>query len=281
MKISRNFILALVAGIFVVVFIVWIIDRDIITGNRSTLSSFHTVKANTIYGAGNRGSISRTYPSIRTVRVTGPFTVILKKGTKNRISVNADDNILHNIQFTIINTIVQVSPKNNAHLISDNSIEVIIESSSINSLLLAGNAVFEAHDLSMDYLKIHAVEDVKIDISGQIDTVYLMAENKVQIKATNMKSKIIRIFTSGDTTSHLNGKSEQLYANIKDSSVLDAKDLICIQAILYAYGRVNCAVHATRELNINSTGVSNAVYYGNPTHIKKNATGFYQIKHIN
>lgn len=207
----------------------------------------------------------------------GSVNVFLKKGDNQKITVEAEDNIMPLVIIEIKNgeliarTEGSISTKKgvNIHIIykdlhsitSSGSTDVKVESSlSGKSINLSSSG---SSDLIVDSLE---SENLEVKSSGSSD-----------ILIKQVQTDYLTAGLSGASDVRVAGKTKNLKASTSGSSDFNASDLSATTTDLSASGSSEIKVRVSDELTAKASGSSDIYYYGNPKDVSESKSGTASI----
>ena len=215
------------------------------------------------------------------IEIDDNLEVNLRQGVKNEYAIQADENLLDVIQFSVKDSILKVYTTNKIvsskklninltvkqieHLILKNDAKVIGEGEfTSDKFYLSGynSSRFELHIKADDVtVTLHRNAGGKLNITSENST--FIANDRVDLKANVVADKI-RVTLTKSAQITLNGDTKYAAYNLKDSSKLSAQKMKATSADLYTSNSSDVYVYASRNLELYAQGKSNVYVYGNP-----------------
>lgn len=211
-----------------------------------------------IKGSGNIIKKDRAVSAFNRIEIHGVFQVYLSYGLKEKLIIEADDN-LHEIIVSEVNDNILII-STNAKIIKSKSLKLYITFRELNKIDISGAATLNGDsNFKFDILK--------LNISGA-------AALNLDLTANKLVSDF-----SGVTTVKLSGNVTQVNMNISGAANLSAFNLITDNFKIYISGACNAKINVNKELEVIISGAGNVEYKGNPS-IKKNISGVGVIKKL-
>lgn len=116
-----------------------------------------------------------------------------------------------------------------------------------------------------------------LTIEGEFtgDTLTIESKGVGNIQARNLQTKELSIHSEGVGDVKVEGESKRASYSSTGVGNINAKGLLTQEAIVYQKGIGDISCHATEQITVDSKGIGNVTYYGNPTkkEIKKKGVG--------
>jgi hypothetical protein len=209
-----------------------------------------------IEGNGKIVSEVRKSPPFNNININGNYTVILSKGSKEAIEVQADENLMDFIQSKVENETLIIFDKN--RIKSKKTLRIFISFNNINLIKTGGapNIIIQA-PLITDHLIL------MMNGAGTMDL-------KVIAKTLNLE-------LSGTGIINLEGEVEKNTIDISGAGNLDAYKLISKDCDVNLSGIGGAQIHVLNQLNASLSGVGGINYKGNPAKVKRSVAGIGRI----
>ncbi len=183
------------------------------------------------------------------VKGSAGLEIFLTEGEENKITVEADENLMEFIETKIENGRLTITTSENIgsseakkiHIVFKNLSE--IEASS--GAEITGNSVIKNENLSLQ------------SSSG--------ATLKLEVFSKDVSAK-----TSSGAEMKITGKSSSLTAKASSGSELDARDLMVINCNADASSGASISVNVKERLTTDASSGGEIQYYGSPTEVSKN-----------
>lgn len=132
-----------------------------------------------------------------------------------------------------------------------------------NSLPAFGSAKVYLKFVDLTHIEASGGSDIECNGPVQAEELYIKASGGSDIELT-VEAHYIDFSVSGGSDIEVKGSANTLTAKASGGSDLEAEDLIVQRGIVHVSGGSDVAVHVSDEIEINATGGSDAVVYGNP-----------------
>jgi len=192
---------------------------------------------NTIYGSGNVVSQTRTVEECSGLMLQNTGNVYLTQDDNQLIRIEADDNIIDNVE----------TRKENGSLL------VGLENGSYSYITLK------------IYVSLKSINRLSIDGAGNINT-----EN-------NIECDYLNCIINGAGNINLKGTANYFDCSINGTGNISAKEFQSKKCKALVNGAGNITIYVSEELDATVNGVGNIYYYGNPPVVRTTITGLGQI----
>ncbi len=226
-------------------------------------------KANTVKGSGIIESESRNLKIFRKVTVNIPAEVVIEEGSKEKIEIESDDNIIKGIEANVSGRRLVIDFKNDIAMIfsknykPSDKIRIKITTTDLEELKVNGSASFKgANNYVLN------TDKLKVDINGSG-----VVELEVKIKELN-----VDISGSGELT--LFGVADKQDINISGSGKYLALDLETKETEIDVSGSAEAEISAEKKLDINISGSGKISYKGDPDNFSQNISGSGEVKKV-
>ena len=206
-----------------------------------------------IVPSGKVATESREARGFTGVAVSIPATVVLRQGEPASVSVEADDNLLPEVETVVEGGTLKIRFKRSLDIPGRATLRVLVVSPTIESLSLAGSGDILAESLRS--------KSLSISVSGSGDV------RIAKLEAESLKASIAG---SGDVK--VAGKVATLSASIAGSGDLEASRLEAARAKVSIAGSGDVALWASESLDVSSVGSGDVRYLGNPV-VKSSSVG--------
>ncbi len=220
------------------------------------LSSCSTFLGNGINGNGHVVTKAIKTETFNEIEIDGVFNVIFKQGTKEAVVIETDENIANLIEVKNVNNELSVCYREKVNIRKSTKLNVYITVVNIADIELniVGDVSVEntltQHNLKIDY---NGVGDVDMKL--------------------NCQNFILENSSVGDVT--LSGVTNKFDLNNSGVGDVFAKDLKSKVTTVDNSGVGDVTVFASESINIESSGVGDVYYSGNPksTDVNDSAVG--------
>lgn len=215
-----------------------------------------------VVGSGNVKTEARQVSGFTGVGLSIPANVTIRQGTKEGITIEADDNFLPLIETEVERGSLKIraTEKNISFKGKNNRLNIIVDMISVDNLSIGGSGDIVADKLTADKLKI------AVGGSGNIK---LNALNVAQLK--------VSIAGSGDFSAA--GNATEMEVSIAGSGGIKTDRLQTKTAKISIAGSGDIALWATDSLKISVAGSGSVRYYGDAV-VSKSVAGSGDIKRL-
>lgn len=206
-----------------------------------------------IVPSGKVATESREARGFTGVAVSIPATVVVRQGEPAAVSVEADDNLLPEVQTVVEGGILKVRFKRSLDIPGRATLRVLVVGPTIESLSVAGSGDILAEALRS--------KSLAISVAGSGD---------VRIAKLEADSLKVSIAGSGDVK--VAGKVATVSVSIAGSGDLEASRLEAARAKVSIAGSGDAALWVREALEVSSVGSGDVRYLGDPV-VKSSAVG--------
>lgn len=182
-----------------------------------------------IVGNGNVGTRSFEVSDFSKIELSVPFDVRYETVSGEPYAyATGYENILDVLSFEVKGNTLKMKFKEDYSVIQNGDLDIRIGSKSLNSLIVAGSADFEAENLHSENFAIALKGSGDIDINGldaNVLDVAIAGSGDVKVSGLSGQSANLVIAGSGDIK--LSGKADEVSAAILGSGDIDIKGLKC------------------------------------------------------
>ncbi len=151
-----------------------------------------------------RYHIKKVYPKIQTLKVSGPFRIILTNGAINILTIYANDNILKEINTKLKEETLTINLTGKIKISADTPIKIMLQSNDINSIFLKDTTNLTAENLNKENLNLHATDKSIATISGNVTNLNLKIHSFAKLNAAQLIANNIIIDANGHTDTIIN-----------------------------------------------------------------------------
>ena len=202
---------------------------------------------------------SRNVSGFKEIEVSDGIDVFLSMGTKEKIEVEASENILENLITEVSGKTLRIYFEKSFNW--NKTAVVHVSATNIKKISTSGGSDLVGEN------SIHA-RDLELKASGGSDI-------KLEIEVDNLE-----IFASGGADIVLSGSAGFIEAKTSGGSDLRAYDLHSGSAVLDASGGSDIRIYIEKEIEANASGGADISYKGNPTIIKSKTSSSADINQI-
>jgi hypothetical protein len=218
-------------------------------------------KSNPIKGNGKITEKSIRLSDIKNVENTGIFNVFIKQGEKENARVEADENILSFLSYSIENNTISIFSNEN-FIFNPTKANIYITVKDIRSIENTGIG-------SINIDKFDSISNLKIENSG-IGNVQL----------NGVKTSELFVENSGTGTIKLNGVSTKLKIENSGVGSINSFNMQSDYADIENSGVGTVEVAVSKEILISNDGVGSVLYKGSAIVKKNNESGLGSVKKI-
>ncbi|RKR83082.1 putative autotransporter adhesin-like protein [Mucilaginibacter gracilis] len=210
-------------------------------------------------GSGKMITEKRDVKGFSKLDISGSYTVVIKQDSVESISVTADDNLMKYVKVNLDGDKLRVHSKGN--ICGSGKFLLTISLRNLSALKTSGAVEVSSNG------KIIA-KDLDMNMSGASKVTLDVDANSV----TTTGSGITEINLTGQASSH--------NVELSGSGQLNALDFVVATYDIESSGVSHCKINVLNQLNINSSGVADVQYKGNPAKINNNKSGASTLKKI-
>ena len=213
---------------------------------------------NSIDGNGNVVKEKRTISPFNKIVISGPYEVLLHKGSQERIELEVDENLLKLIETEVHNNTLFIS--SSQPIRNKTSLRLYITLVNLEEVAVSG-----AIELSSK--SPFTFKNLAIEVSGA-------AAIDLDINVENLTMDM-----SGASETTLIGNANNFEIKLSGASELDSKKLKTNNTSVSISGASSASVFAKKTLDISVSGAASVRYKGSPK-VTKSITGAGSIKQI-
>jgi len=235
-----------------------------IKGNKEVVTTTHTIAT-----------------GFNALEVDDALELVLVQGSQNLYTLTTDQNLQDIIQVTVKDSILKIYSTNK--ITSSKKLEINLNFINLEHITLKNDAKIEGQgkfESSVMYINAYNSSRFELDIKAEevIVTMQRNAGGKLKVRSTNttiamndrtdLKASIVADKTTVTLTKsaqlYLEGDSEIVAFNLKDSAELNARKLKASSADLYTSNSSDVYVYAGKNLELYAQGKSTIYVYGDP-----------------
>ena len=205
-------------------------------------------------GSGNLVTQTRSVGSFDALSVGGGFEVEIKAGSPSKVVIEADDNIIEDIEARVDDGKLKIS-LNDGLSLNDAHMKVFITSDDINHISSSASA------------EVVALDELKSD-----KTIILKASSGSKITA-DINSPAADADASSGSDIIVKGKTRTFKAESSSGATIKASDLLSENTTAQVSSGASARVHASVALNAKASSGGNITYRGAATAVKKESSG--------
>jgi len=215
---------------------------------------------NSLVGSGVKKSEAREVGPFTGIVLGIPAVVEIKLGDKESVVVEADDNLVAEVETVVENGSLRIRFKDHFSLFHSREIKVFVVARRIATLAISGSGDIRAAALKGDSLS--------ASISGSGD-----------IRIGQLECGALQVAISGSGNFIAGGNAESLAASIAGSGDLTAGRLETRRASVNIVGSGDAQVWAREALSVSVAGSGDVAYYGDPA-ISKSMLGSGTVRRL-
>jgi len=195
----------------------------------------------------------RAVSGFNQVTLAGSGTLVITQGQNEGLVIEADENVLENIETRVVGDELKIGFKPGAAIFNTGPIYYYLEVEDLERIDLSGSG-----DVEMQALDTNSLEVV---ISGSGD-----------VQISNLQAETLTLNISGSGSFDLDGEVTRQQIDISGSGKYRAADLRSQKADVTISGSGDMQVWVEEGLVISVSGSGDVEYYGNPT-VNERITG--------
>ncbi len=207
------------------------------------------------------GKQDRPIGSFTEIEISSAFKVVLTQGNTEKLTLEADENILDKIITEVRGNKLIIKLENNNIIRNTKEMTVYLTFKELSKISLSG-AVNLSGTNAMKF------NDLDIDGSGS---------SKIDLDLTTKK---LKLDLSGASTIVLKGTGTSLAADFSGASSLKAEDFKVKSCAIDCSGASSIIVNASEKLRVEGSGASKIKYTGNPAIVETDLSGASKISKI-
>lgn len=207
---------------------------------------------------------NRQVSGFNAVASSGPFNVHIKLDGTESVKVDADSNIINDIETVVEDNTLKIRFKDRDHRRYEQNVhkaEVYVSAKSLNALVNSGSG-------STNVDGVINADDFKVVLSGSGSV------------NTSVKSGELHATISGSGSIKLNGSTGDAKIMISGSGQVEAKNLKTESANVVITGSGNVYVKAEKSVSAHITGSGNVEYSGNASVVDSRSIGSGRVNKV-
>ena len=213
-----------------------------------------------VFGIKGEGPVVNEYRSVhdfQEIELAVSATVFLSQGPKEEIRIEAQENILNNLETHVQGSTLKIKFDKNVR--KHSHIRIWITSPEINGIAVSGSGSFKgANKIESDFLS--------VNVSGSGDV-------ELELEAEQLHTAI-----SGSGKCDYSGMAEQHTITISGSGNVHGYDLQTKRSNVHVAGSGNAQVWTSERLDVQISGSGNVIYKGSPTTINSHISGSGKVR---
>jgi hypothetical protein len=207
---------------------------------------------------------NRQVSGFNAIASSGPFNVHIKLDGTEGVKVDADSNIINDIETVVEGNTLKIRFKDRDHRRYEQNVhkaEVYVSAKSLNALVNSGSG-------STNVDGVINADDFKVVLSGSGSV------------NTSIKSGELHATISGSGSIKLNGSTGDAKIMISGSGQVEAKNLKTESANVVITGSGNVYVKAEKSVSAHITGSGNVEYSGNASVVDSRSIGSGRVNKV-
>jgi len=205
-------------------------------------------------GSGNLITQTRNVDRFKAVIVGGGFDVEIRIGSPAKVVIEADDNIIDDIEATVNNGQLKISI-NDGISFNDAHMKVFITSNEISRISSSASA------------KVVVIDEIESD-----ENISLKASSGSSIKAT-VNAPVTEADASSGAEIVVKGRTKKFEAESSSGATVKASDLLSENTTAQASSGASTSVHASVQLNAKASSGGSVTYRGEASAVVKESSG--------
>ena len=201
-------------------------------------------------GSGNLVKENRNVGNFTGIDVAGSFDVEVLQGSSSAVVVEADDNLINDVETELDGSTLKIRLRNHKSL-RNPTLRVFVTAPNIDEIIASASANVESKCIikNEDEIKTHASSASEIKLNVDAPTIELEASSGSQLNIT--------------------GRTRNLVANASSGSDVKAKNLLSETTTAQASSGASLYVYASNKLNAQASSGGSVHYTGKPTTVSK------------
>ena len=231
---------------------------------------------------GNRNVIVRTeeLPPFNAISLSDDLEVMIQKGNSESVTIEADDNLMDVLKFTVKDGTLFISSFYN--ITSKKKLSVTVFYATLDALTLSTGLITMKDVITSDMLEVNTSGTARLILNATADLININMKGNssgdfnVASDSLNLlfKDKIdAKVYATGQNHSvymynnaslKLEGNTDVLTAKLYGNTNLNAEEFLSKTVVLFTEDSPDAKVHAVEEFELSAKGASKTSLYGNP-----------------
>lgn len=211
-----------------------------------------------VQGSGNIVTENRTTGDFTGVSVGGTYEVEIKNGSSTGVRVEADDNLIKDIETTVSGNTLHIRTRDGVNF-NNGHYKVYIVAPEISGIESSGAADVKITDILKTQQKLKLEASGAAGISGEVDAPEISVE------------------VSGAANIKVSGRTRTYDAEASGSGNIKTGDLMSETTTVHASGAASAHVYASVQLNAEADGAA-SIYYKGAAPVSQKTSGAASIK---
>lgn len=210
--------------------------------------------------SGRAATEGRTVPAFTGVAVSLPGEVVLRQGPYAPVLVEADDNLLPEIETTVEGATLRLRFRRPLHVTGRSRVRLTVTAPAFDAIGVAGSGT-----VSADLLK---AGTLAVSVAGSGD-----------VRLGRIEAATLKLSLSGSGDFRAAGQVGEFSANIAGSGDIDAPRLETRRTKVAIAGSGDARVWATESLSASIAGSGDVRYHGDPA-VSRSIVGSGSVKRL-
>ncbi|MFY0689909.1 MAG: DUF2807 domain-containing protein [Cyclobacteriaceae bacterium] len=198
----------------------------------------------------------------KSLKISGPFEVVLLKGSSNSVELSGDQKVIDGTTIKIERNRLVVEFERNSWKGSVDRTKVRITFDQLEELIVGGACELESDDKLVS-------SNLSLGVNGA-------SKVNLEVQSQELVAEI-----SGASSIRISGRVENQSIEISGASSYRASELDSNQAIIKGSGASNATISVKEALRADLSGATSVYYYGNPNVMDANTSGASSVKRRN
>jgi hypothetical protein len=189
-----------------------------------------------------------------------PGTLVVRQGEPASVSVEADDNLLPEIETVVERGVLKARFKRSLSISGRATIRLLVVAPKVDSLAVSGSG-----DILSEAIRSEALD---ISVAGSGD-----------VRIAKLEAASLKVSISGSGDVKAAGKVESVSANIAGSGDVEAARLEARRAKVSIAGSGDVSLWVSESLDVSTVGSGDVRYHGDPA-VKKSTIGSGSVRRL-
>ncbi|MDN3655683.1 head GIN domain-containing protein [Ferruginibacter paludis] len=211
-----------------------------------------------IHGSGNIVTETRNTGDFTGIEAGGAYEVELKNGSPTEVKVEADDNLIKDIETTVSGHTLHIRTRDGINF-NNGHYKVYIIAPEITNIHSSGAADVAIKNVLKTTDKLQLEASGAANINGEIDAPEVSAE------------------ATGASTIKVSGRTKEYHSEASGSGTIKTEDLMSETTTATASGAASIHVYASIQLTADASGAAN-IYYKGAASVSQKTSGAANVK---
>ena len=231
---------------------------------------------------GNRNvvEVTQELSPFRAIELSDDLDIMIEKGTGERVTIEADDNLVDVLKFNVENNTLYISSFYN--ITSSKTLNITIFYSELDALTISNGLITMTDVITSDVLAVQASGTARLVLNASADAITIHMEGNssgdfnVASDALNctFKDRIdAKVYATGqnhklfmyeNASVKIEGNTASFTAKVYGSSALNAEEFEAKKVVLSSEDSPDVHIFAVEEFILSAKGSSKTSLYGNP-----------------